>query len=185
MSEKEKMLNEDFYNSYDAELLNDRDYVKDLCFEFNNLKPSDRKVREDLFKKIVSKVGNNSFIEQPFMCDYGYNITIGNNFYSNHNLIILDPGKVIIGNNVMIGPNCSIYTAYHPIDKKLRLKGEFCKSIHIGNDVWIGGNVVILPGVSIGDGSVIRAGSVVTKDIPSGVVAYGNPCRVVDKYKKI
>ena len=113
------------------------------------------------------------------MCDYGYNIEIGDNFYSNHNLIILDAGKVKIGDNVFIAPNCGIYTAYHPIDIVQRNKGlEYASNVRIGNNVWIGGNVTILPGVTIGDNCTIGAGSVVTKDIPSNSIAYGNPCKV-------
>ena len=130
-------------------------------------------------RKIVGKIGKNFLIEQPFMCDYGYNIEIGDNFYSNHNLIILDAGKVKIGDNVFIAPNCGIYTAYHPIDIVQRNKGlEYASNVKIGNNVWIGGNVTILPGVTIGDNCTIGAGSVVTKDIPSNSIAYGNPCKV-------
>lgn len=114
------------------------------------------------------------------MCDYGYNIEIGENFYSNHNLIILDGNKVTFGDNVFIAPNCCFYTAGHPIDYNTRNQGlEYAKPIEVGNNVWIGGNVVVLPGVKIGDNVVIGAGSIVTRDIPSNSVAVGNPCRVI------
>ena len=121
-------------------------------------------------------------IEQPFMCDYGYNIEIGENFYANHNLIILDGNKVTFGDNVFIAPNCAFYTAGHPLDPEQRNKGlEYAKPIEIGDNVWIGGNVVVLPGVKIGDNCVIGAGSVVTKDVPENSVAVGNPCKVIRK----
>ena len=114
-----------------------------------------------------------------FYCDYGFNIEIGEKFYSNHNLVILDAYKVTFGNNVQIGPICGFYTSGHPIDKETRRKAEFAKPIVVGNDVWIGGNVCVMSGVTIGDNTIIGAGSVVTKDIPSNVVAVGNPCKII------
>ena len=180
MTEKEKRDNNQIYNqNYDEELINEMIKTKDLCYEYNNLKPSETEKRKELIEKILGKAGKNIRIEQPFMCDYGYNIEIGEKFYANHNLIILDAEKVEIGDNVFIAPNCNIYTASHPIDTVERNKGlEYANKVKIGNNVWIGGNVTILPGVTIGDNSTIGAGSVVTKDIPANVVAYGNPCRV-------
>ena len=174
MTEKEKMLAEELYDAnYNEDLDNERSKAKDLCYEFNNLKPSNRETQFTMLKKILGKTGKNFRIEQPFMCDYGYNIEIGENFYSNHNLIILDANKVIFGDNVFIAPNCSFYTSGHPLDYEIRNKGlEYAKPIKVGNNVWIGGNVVVLPGVTIGDNTVIGAGSIVTKDIPSNVVAY-------------
>ena len=183
MSEKEKMLRGEIYNAnYDEKLEKERYIAKDICFEFNNLKPSDREKQIECLNKILGKTGKNFIIEQPFMCDYGYNIEIGENFYSNHNLIILDAGKVKFGDNVFIAPNCSFYTAGHPLDVEKRNEGlEYAKPIEIGDNVWIGGNVVVLPGVTIGSNTVIGAGSIVTKDIPSNVVAVGNPCKVIKK----
>ena len=186
MSEKDKMLAGELYDAnYNEELEKEREKVKDLCYEFNNLKPSNRKEQIAMLKRILGKTKETFRIEQPFMCDYGYNIEIGENFYSNHNLIILDANKVVFGDNVFIAPNCAFYTAGHPLDYKERNKGlEYAKPIKVGNNVWIGGNVVVLPGVTIGDNVVIGAGSVVTKDIPSNVVAVGNPCRVIKKQEK-
>lgn len=181
MTEKEKMLTGEIYDAnYDKELIIERQKAKDLCFEYNNQKPSDLEKRREIIKKILGKTKENFLIEQPFICDYGYNIEIGENFYSNHNLTILDANKVTFGNNVFVAPNCSFYTAGHPLEAETRNKGlEYAKPIEIGNNVWIGGNVVVLPGVKIGDNTVIGAGSVVTKDIPANVVAVGNPCRVI------
>ena len=150
-----------------------------ILFDFNNLRPKDLDKREEIIKKLFRKTGKDFYIESPFYCDYGFNITIGENFYANHNLVILDGAEVIIGDNVFIAPNVGIYTAGHPIDIEQRNKGiEYAKSIKIGNNVWIGGNVCIMPGVTIGDNVTIGAGAVVTKDIPSNVTAFGNPCKV-------
>lgn len=183
MSEKEKMLSGELYNAnYDEELIKERDTAKDLCFEFNNLKPSDREKQRKILEKLLGKTEKNFIIEQPFMCDYGYNIEIGENFYANHNLIILDGNKVKFGSNVFIAPNCSFYTAGHPLEVEKRNEGlEYAKAIEVGDNVWIGGNVVVLPGVKIGSNTIIGAGSIVTKDIPSNVVAVGNPCKVIKK----
>ena len=168
MTEEEKMLAGELYDAnYNKELFEKRIYAKELCKEFN-----DCNVRNLEEKK--------SILEPNFYCDYGFNIHLGKNFYSNHNLVILDANKVEFGNNVFIGPNCGFYTSGHPLDYKTRNKGlEYAKPIKVGNNVWFGGNVCVLPGVTIGDNVVIGAGSVVNKDIPSNVVAVGNPCKVV------
>lgn len=181
MNEKEKMLNGLIYDAnYDEDLKQERISCKNLCHKYNMLSPDMVEERKAILKEILGKVKENFWIEQSFWCDYGYNIEIGENFYSNHNLVILDPGKVTFGDNVFIGPNCSFYTAQHPIDAKTRNKGlEYAFPIKVGNNVWFGGNVTVLPDVTIGDNVVIGAGSVVTKDIPSNVVAVGNPCRVI------
>ena len=181
MNEKEKMLKGLLYDAnYDKSLIEERTQCKSLCYEYNNLQPVKADERKKLLKQILGKTKENFLIEQPFMCDYGYNIEIGENFYSNHNLIILDPAKVIFGDNVFIGPNCAFYTPLHPMDAETRNNGlEYAKPIKVGNNVWFGGNVVVLPGVTIGDNTVIGAGSVVTKDIPSNVLAVGNPCKVI------
>ena len=181
MSEKEKMLLGEIYDAnYDKELINERTKAKDLCYEYNHLKPSQTNERTEIMKKILGKTKDNFLIEQSFECDYGYNIEIGENFYSNHNLVILDANKVVFGDNVFIGPNCGFYTAGHPLDAETRNKGlEYAKPIKVGNDVWFGGNVVVLPGVKIGNNVVIGAGSVVTKDTPENSIAVGNPCKVI------
>lgn len=181
MNEKEKMLAGELYDAnYNDDLIKERYWVKDKCYDYNQLKPSNHKEKENIIKEILGKTGNVFTIEQPFMCDYGYNIEIGENFYANHNLIILDANKVEFGDNVFIAPNCSFYTAGHPVDVERRNKGlEYAKPIKVGNNVWNGVNVVVLPGVTIGDNVVIGAGSVVNKDIPSNTIAVGNPCKVI------
>lgn len=181
MSEKEKMLQgELYYADKDKELIEERLICKKLCWEHNQLSPEKTTERNLLIKKIFGKTGKKILIEQPLQCDYGYNIEIGENFYANHNLIILDPAKVKFGDNVFIGPNCSFYTPEHPIDATIRNKGlEYAKPIIIGNNVWFGGSVTVLGGITIGDNVVIGAGSIITKDIPSNTVAVGNPCKVI------
>lgn len=179
-NEKEKMITGQPYKAFGDILLSERQHAKELIFDFNNLRPTDVEKRNEIIKNLFGKTGNTFFIEPPFRCDYGYNIEIGENFYSNYNLIILDCAKVIIGDNVLIAPNVGIYTAGHPLHYEMRNEGyEYAFPIFIGNNVWIGGNVIINPGVKIGDNSVIGAGSVVTRDIPENVVAVGNPCRIL------
>ena len=152
---------------------------KEILYDYNNLRPKELEKRKEIIRKLFRKTGEEFQIESPFFCDYGFNITIGENFYANHNLVILDGAEVIFGDNVFIGPNVGIYTAGHPIDVELRNNGiEYAKTIKIGNNVWIGGNVCIMPGVTIGDNVTIGGGAVVTKDIPSNVTAFGNPCKV-------
>lgn len=179
-SEKEKMISGKLYKAFDKELLNERQYAKEQIFNFNSFRPNEVAKRNEVIKMLFGKTKNTFFIEPPFRCDYGYNIEIGENFYSNYNLIILDCAKVIIGDNVLIGPNVSIYTAGHPVHYEIRNQEyEYALPIHIGNNVWIGGNVIINPGITIGDNSVIGSGSVISKDIPGNVIAAGNPCKVL------
>lgn len=184
MTEKEKMSAGLLYDAnYDATLLNERLYAQDLCFQLNQLPPSAIEQRQQILKNLLGKTAHNFTVLSGFQCDYGYNIEIGENFFANFNCIVLDAAKVSFGNNVFIAPNCGFYTSGHPIDADQRNQGlEFAKPINVGNNVWIGGNVVVLPGVTIGDNSVIAAGSLVTHDITSNVVAMGSPCRV---YKQI
>lgn len=181
MTEKEKMLKQMLYDAnYDHDLLVQRTKAKELCYDFNNLRPSDEKGQKEILKKLLGKTKNNFIVTAPFWCDYGYNIEVGENFYSNHNLVILDGGKVTFGDNVFIAPNCGFYTAGHPIDFERRNKGlEYAYPITVGNNVWIGAGVQVMPGVTIGDNVVIGGGSVVVKDIPSNSVAVGNPCKVI------
>lgn len=186
MTEKEKMLKGELYDAnYDKELFDERIKIKDLCFEYNRLRPSNIENRRDILNKIIGKHKESFYIEQDFWCDYGYNIEIGENFYSNHNLVILDAAKVTFGDNVFLGPNCGFYTSGHPLDYETRNKGiEYAKPITVGDNVWIGGGVTVLPGVKIEDNVVIGAGSVVNKNIPSNSVAVGNPCRVIKQLNK-
>lgn len=182
MTEKEKMLNGKPYKAFDDELSEERQRAKELIFDLNNIHPREIEKRNNIIKKLFGKVGEKFFIEQPFRCDYGYNIEIGENFYSNYNTVILDCAKVIIGNNVLLAPNVGIYTAGHPLHHELRIEEyEYAFPITIGDNVWIGANSVINPGVTIGDNCVIGSGSVVNKDIPSNSIAVGNPCKVIRK----
>lgn len=183
MSEKEKCRRGELYDANnDEELIAERLKCRQACLEYNSLSPLQTERRCELLRAIFGKAGKSFTIEQPFFCDYGYNIEIGENFFANFNCVILDEATVRFGDNVFIGPNCAFYTAGHPFDAATRNLGlEFARPINVGSNVWMGGNVVVLPGVTIGDGCVIGAGSVVTKDVPAGTLAFGNPCRVVRK----
>ena len=178
MSKRAKVpVNCFFQGCYNPEYEREISKCKDKCFKYNQLNPNDRENQRKLLAEILGKAGKNAIITPPFWCDYGYNIVVGDDFYSNHNLIITDGAAVTFGDNVFIAPNCCFTTAEHAIDPELRKKGvEIAKPINVGNNVWIGAGVTVLPGVAIGDNTVIGAGSVVTRDIPSGVVAVGNPC---------
>lgn len=180
MTQKERMLAGLPYRSFGEELFGLRKEARRKVYQYNQLSPEQDKQKEPILRSLLGACGENIWIEQPFHCDYGENIEIGNNFYSNYNLTILDVAKVKIGDNVLCAPNVSIFTAGHPVHSVPRNSGyEYGFPITIGNNVWIGGNTVILPNVTIGDNVVIGAGSVVTKDIPSNVIAVGNPCRVL------
>ena len=180
MTEKQKMLMGIIYNAEEACLIEERNRAKSLTKQYNESRQEDRDHRKYLMGQIFGKLGQNVHLEAPFYLDYGYRTTIGDDFFSNFNLTILDGGGVEIGDRVFIGPNVGIYTANHPTDVRRREKGyEWALPVKIGNKVWIGGGVTILPGVTIGDNTVIAAGSVVTKDIPANSLAVGNPCRVI------
>ena len=180
MNQRERMLAGLPYKAWLDGLEEERFACKQKIYDFNNLSPSLNESAPSLLKSILGKIGENIWIEAPFHCDYGWNIEVGENFFANYNLTILDVAKVTIGKNVQMAPNVSIYTAGHPIHPDTRNTGyEYGIPITIGDNVWIGGNVVILPGVKIGDNVVIGAGSVVTKDIPENVIAMGNPCKIV------
>ncbi len=180
MTEKEKMLAGLPYDAWDEELLQERMHAKAVCHQFNQFDPTRLEQRMALLSALLLIRGQ-AHIEPNFFCDYGYNIELGSNFYSNHNLTILDVCRVTIGDNVSIGPHVMISTATHPLDAVERRSTEYGKAIVIGDDVWIGGNVSILPGVTIGNQCVIGAGSVVTRDIPDNSLAVGIPCTVKQK----
>lgn len=183
MTEREKMQEGLLYDAnYDEELLAERTRCKDLCFAYNQLRPSFVDEQEKIIRQLFGKTGKRFCITAPFWCDYGCNIEIGEDFYINHNCTILDGAKVTFGEHVFIAPNCVISTAGHPLDAEQRNQGlEYAYPITVGDNVWIGASVTVLPGVTIGSNTVIGAGSVVNRDIPDGVVAVGNPCRVLRK----
>ncbi len=183
MNEWEKAQRGFLYDAnYDNEIIIARTKCADLCYEFNLCKPSDTAEQERIIREILGEIKGRFAVTAPFYCDYGINISIGDNFYANHNCVILDGAKVKFGDNVFIAPNCVFSTAGHPIDAEQRNAGlEIALPITIGNNVWIGTNVSVLPGVTIGDNCVIGAGSVVNRDIPSNVIAVGNPCKAIRK----
>lgn len=192
MTEREKMLSGQLYDCGDPELLNQWHDAKDLVRDYNALDSRNAAEKKAILKQLLGGFGENLWITPPFFVDYGNNIYFGNHCEVNMNCTFLDSGRITIGDHALIAPNVQIYTAYHPCHARDRFgeakadgSFEFCKTLSapvtIGNHVWIGGGVIILPGVTIGDNVVIGAGSVVTKDIPSDSVAYGNPCRVVKK----
>ncbi|MDO4165594.1 MAG: sugar O-acetyltransferase [Bacteroides sp.] len=180
-TEKDKARAGRLYDAnYDAELLAERMACKEKCYDLNRLRPSQVEERNKIVVELFGKTGRAFTVESPFFCDYGYNIEIGENFFINMDCVILDEAKVTFGDNVFIAPQCGFYTAGHPLDAERRNKGlEYAYPITVGNNVWIGAHVSVLPGVTIGDNCVIGAGSVVTKSIPAGLLAAGNPCRVI------
>ena len=182
MTEKEKMLRGELYDAnYNSALIEERNVCKVKCQKFNTM-PYDAPGRSELLRAIIGSCGKFFTIEPSFWCDYGYNIRLGENFYANHNLVILDGAPVRFGDNVFIAPNCGFYTAGHPLDAESRNKGlEYARPITVGDNVWIGAGVQVMPGVKIGNNTVIGGGSVVVKDIPDNCVAVGNPCRVIKK----
>jgi maltose O-acetyltransferase len=182
VNQKERMLAQLPYKAWLDGLSEERMAARKLTHRYNQLDPEDEQEKGRLIREILGGHGEYVNIEPPFRCDYGKHIQVGENFFANFNLVILDVARVTIGNNVMFGPNVSIYTAGHPVHPDSRNSGyEYGREIVIGDNVWIGGNVVVNPGVTIGSGTVIGSGSVVTKDIPDMVIAAGNPCRVIRK----
>ena len=182
MNQKERMLAGLPYKAWLDGLSEERLACARVIHEYNQLSSDQGERARELLRTLLGKTGKGAWINAPFHCDYGYNIEVGDNFFANYGLTILDVAKVTIGDNAQIAPNVSIYTAGHPIHPDSRNSGyEYGIPITIGDNVWIGGNVVILPGVTIGSNSVIGAGSVVSRDIPDWVIAVGNPCKVIRK----
>lgn len=183
MTEKEKMLAGELYSAVDEELLRELNAVKDIIHDYNLLRPTDNEAKLRMLKQLLGHVADDQIIiNQPFYCDYGKQISVGRRFFANFNFTVLDEAPVTIGDDCFIGPNVSIYTACHSTDPVERnSRREWALPVTIGNNVWIGGSVTILPGIKIGDNVTIGAGSVVVNDIPDGCIAVGNPCRVVRK----
>ncbi|CAF0903130.1 unnamed protein product [Brachionus calyciflorus] len=184
-NELEKSLAGMPYNPFGEDLVKARVYAKIMCRKYNDSDPRNHQARNKILGELFGKFSSGCYIEPPFYCDYGPNIYLEENVYMNHGCIFLDENEIKIGKGTFLAPNVQIYTAGHSVDPILRRGDEFCKPIKIGRDCWIGGNVIILPGITIGDGVTIGAGSVVTKDIESFSVAVGNPARVIKKLEKV
>lgn len=178
-TEREKMLAGELYDPLDRELVEAREQARDLCQDLNATRERDLAARRTILRRLFGGGGDSVWLQPPFYCDYGANIHLGQRVFFNFNCVVLDVCTVTIGDFTMFGPAVQIYTATHPLDAQLRRQQEFGKPIEIGHDCWIGGGAIILPGVKIGSKSIVGAGSVVTRDIPEGVLAAGNPCRVI------
>lgn len=185
-TEKEKMLAGELYDATDEQLANERLKTRLLIKALNDTREDEVEERNRILKELIPNAGEGLWLQPPFYCDYGSNIELGEKVFFNFNCVVLDVMKVTIGSRTLFGPNVQVYTATHPMDHKERAAGlEYAKPITIGEDVWVGGSVVICPGVTIGDRSVIGAGSVVTKDIPANVFAAGNPCKVIRNLEEV
>ena len=179
MTEREKMLAGELYDPFDPALVAERQRARDLCQALNATGDSQQQERRRILSSLFAAGGDSVWMQPPFFCDYGSNIELGERVFFNFNCIVLDVCRVRIGDYTLIGPAVQIYTPMHPLDASQRRRAEFGKPVEIGADVWIGGGALVLPGVRIGSGAVIGAGSVVTRDIPGGMFAAGNPCRVI------
>jgi maltose O-acetyltransferase len=178
-TEYEKMIAGELYDASDKQLFEMRLKARSMIQEYNQTS-YDREKRALLLEKLFKKTGKNIDVQTPFFCDYGAHIEVGDNFFANFNCVFLDCNYIKMGDNVFLGPSVQLYAAFHPVDASQRVKGpELASPIIIGNNVWIGGSVIICAGVTIGDNTTIGAGSVVVKDIPANVLAAGNPCRVI------
>ena len=179
-TEKEKMLSGELYDASEYHLASERRKTRLLLKRYNDSNDEQVLLRKEILRQLIGVYDKDLYIEPPFYCDYGSNITVGKKVYFNFNCVVLDVNEVTIGDNTLFGPNVQIYTASHPMDYKVRQEWlELGKPIVIGSDVWVGGSVIICPGVTIGDRCVIGAGSVVTRDVPSDTFAAGNPCKVI------
>ena len=179
MTERQKMLIGDLYDPLDAELTSDRERARDLCQTLNATREAEQEVRRRILSELFGKGGETVIMQPPFYCDYGSNIELGERVFFNFNCVVLDVCPVRIGDFTLFGPAAQILTPMHPFNASLRRKQEYGKPVEIGSDVWVGGGALILPGVRVGSRTIIGAGSVVTRDIPDGVLAAGNPCRVI------
>nr|WP_086940483.1 sugar O-acetyltransferase [Thaumasiovibrio occultus] len=185
MNTKERMHSQQVYYCSDESLINEQQQCLEVLYDFNHTRPSEGEKRQELMKTLFASVGKYCYVEPPLQANWGRHTHIGDYFYANFNLTLVDDTHIYIGDYVMIGPNVTLATAGHPVDPDYRRKvAQFNIPINIGNNVWIGANSVVLPGVTIGDNTVIGAGSIVTKDIPANVVAVGNPCRVLREIGK-
>jgi len=178
-TEREKMLAGELYDPLDPELAAGRARARDLCQALNATREGDVDERRRILTELFGAGGESVWMQPPFFCDYGANIELGERVFFNFNCVVLDVCRVVIGDHTLFGPAVQIYTPMHPMDAELRRKEEYGRPVEIGSDVWVGGGAIILPGVRIGSRSVIGAGSVVTRDVPEGVFAAGNPCRVI------
>jgi maltose O-acetyltransferase len=178
-TERDKMLAGELYNPLDGELVLARNRARDLLQDLNATREAQTDERRRILQALLGAGGDDVWMQPPFFCDYGSHIFLGKKCYFNFNCVVLDVCRVTIGSYTLFGPAVQIYTAMHPLNAELRRKQEFAKPVAIGSDVWVGGGAIICPGVTIGSSCVIGAGSVVTRDIPDGVLAVGNPCRVV------
>lgn len=178
-SEREKMTAGELYDPFDPALVAARTRARDLCQDLNTTRETQTDERREILRKLFGRGGDSVWMTPPFHCDYGTNIELGERVFFNFNCVVLDVCPVRIGDFTLFGPAVQIYGALHPMDAGLRRQQEFGKPVNIGSDVWVGGGAIILPGVTIGDRAVIGAGSVVTRDIPEGTFAAGNPCRVI------
>jgi len=183
-SEREKMLGGELYDPLDAELVAGRERARDLCQALNATREADESARRQILRQLFGRGGDSVWMQPPFFCDYGTNIELGERVFFNFNCVVLDVCAVKIGSYTLFGPAVQILTPMHPFNAELRRRQEFGKPVEIGSDVWVGGGALILPGVRIGSRAVIGAGSVVTRDVPDGVFAAGNPCRVVREVKE-
>ena len=178
-SERDKMLAGELYDPLDSNLVTARNRARDLCQILNATREADQDARRRILKELFGTGGDSVWMQPPFFCDYGSNIELGDRVFFNFNCVVLDVCPVRIGDYTLFGPAVQVYTATHPFNAQLRRTQEFAKPITIGADVWVGGAAVLCPGVTVGDRAVIGAGSVVTRDVPAGVFAAGNPCRVI------
>jgi maltose O-acetyltransferase len=178
-SERQKMLAGELYDAFDLELVAARERARDLCQDLNVTREREQDIRRGILTELFGSGGDSVWMQPPFYCDYGSNVYLGDRVYFNFNCVILDVCEVRIGDFCFFGPAVQIYTASHPMNSQLRRNQEFGRPVSIGSDVWVGGGSIICPGVTIGSKTVIGAGSVVTRDVPDGVVAVGNPCRVL------